>query len=163
MGFPKLIHSIFPWVGLLVSWKQQQFVSCCWQKTDIIGIKREELIGKLINGLDDLRKTLTEEKVCLRGSGDSICSATMLGILMREAHKLTLLDPPLDSPYNGHSISSLKERIADFPMPRQDHHYHNSYNGYYQDTPVCTIHSRMGAVLKEIDDDIKRFDLTTQE
>ncbi|KAH7196547.1 uncharacterized protein B0J16DRAFT_408251 [Fusarium flagelliforme] len=130
---------------------------------DIIETKRQELISRLIDGLDDLRKTLTEEKVCLRGSGDSTCSATMLGILIREAHKLKLLDPPLTSPYNGYSISSLKERIASFPMPRQDNHNYGSYHRYYQGPSSCTIYSRLEVLLEEIDDDMKSFDLTTQE
>ncbi|KAJ4137316.1 hypothetical protein NW768_002900 [Fusarium equiseti] len=128
---------------------------------DIIKTKREELISKLINGLDDLRKTLTEENVCLRQSSDTICSATMLGILMRETHKLKLLDPPLDPPYNGHSISSLKEKIANFPKPRQEFHNVNPYGAYSSDP--CTVHSRMAIVFKEIDDDMESFDLTPHQ
>ena len=114
----------------------------------------------------------------------------MLGILVREQHKLGLLDPHPAAPYNGHSIKYLKIRIRAFPSSRPEQKSIakspepepepetrlSPYYGY-NSTPQavstakpdeekpcnCNVSTRLQFLLRAIEDDIASFEVTTEQ
>jgi hypothetical protein len=110
----------------------------------------------------------------------------MLGILIREQHKLKLLDPQLAAPFNGYSILDLKKRIREFPKSRPEQKSitkspepkpETRPSLYYDyDRPLkkvstekskdkkpcsCNISCRLQFVLEGIESDLASFEVTT--
>ena len=112
----------------------------------------------------------------------------MLGILVREQHKLGLLDPHLAAPYNGHSIQYLKIRIDAFPSSRPEQKSIDKspepkpetrpspYYGY-NSTPKavsteepdeekpcnCNVSTRLQFLLRAIEKDLASFEVTAEQ
>jgi hypothetical protein len=137
--------------------------------------------------LDSLRKTLSTEEGCI-GKRDPDCSAIMLGILIREQHKLSRLDPPMVAPCNGYSISRLIQLISQFPdrktpqviqsdkeskgKQRKDYptsmYYSSPRPEPESEKPVvdictCTFKRRFGGAISTIEREIGNFKLTVQK
>ncbi|RGP66329.1 hypothetical protein FSPOR_6707 [Fusarium sporotrichioides] len=78
-----------------------------------IDAKRQELINRLITGLDNLHYELLKETTdTLTGSH---WSTAMLGNLIRKQYQLEILYSNPDAPYSGHSVSSIVTKIFDPP------------------------------------------------
>lgn len=122
---------------------------------------RRELVDRLMDGLIDLRKRLSEEKGCTAAENPD-CSAIMLGLLIREQHKLRQLNPPVVAPYDGHSIMDLLGLVAAFPKSRPLMKVKRSY-GDHNDVEKhcsCTLSSRLDTLLAGISRDMVHYDLT---
>ncbi|KAG8674291.1 hypothetical protein FPOAC2_00302 [Fusarium poae] len=113
-----------------------------------IDTARQELIGRYMTGLNALRKTLSEETGCPT-NGNPNCSAIILGVLIREQHKLGLLDPSPVAPYSGYNIFTLVSRARQFPNPRPQERYCS-----------CNIQKRLNPILEGIEYSISKYNLT---
>ncbi|KAM0503630.1 hypothetical protein ACHAP8_002869 [Fusarium lateritium] len=123
-----------------------------------IDTKRQQCMRRFMDGLNDLRKTLSEEEGCPMAK-NPYCSATMLGILMREQQKLRLLNPPPAAPYSGYSLASFILASDAFPSSKPDRK--KGRDGLYKYKPcTCTIAWRLKYVGEEIAKDIDGYDLT---
>ncbi|CEI63882.1 hypothetical protein FVEN_g9179 [Fusarium venenatum] len=118
-----------------------------------IDAKRQKLIRTLIDGLDDLRKSLLCEPICLRD--DCYCPITMLGSLIGKQHRLGILDTPPVAPYNGHSISSFIAEIVK-PMLTQNQMRHMTTSS---GICSCTIKWRLEDLFEKIETDISNYRL----
>ncbi|KAG4265032.1 hypothetical protein FPRO04_00685 [Fusarium proliferatum] len=130
---------------------------------DVLEDKRQELIGRILLGLDCLQETLRTENGC-PGLGLSDCSSTLLGILMRERFRWEDEGAPLKPPYNGYTVAMIKFLVDGFPRPKplQPIYYNSGSSssgklGLYHRRGMCTIQGRMQTLMNEINNDIKGF------
>ncbi|CEI63885.1 hypothetical protein FVEN_g9181 [Fusarium venenatum] len=123
-----------------------------------IDIKRQQCIGRFMSGLNALRKQLSDEEGCPVAK-NPYCSATMLGILIREQQKLRLLDPPPAAPYSGYNLAFFISASNAFPSSRPDRG--KDRQGLYKyKSCTCIITWRLTYVGLEIGKDINGYDLT---
>ncbi|KAF5604848.1 hypothetical protein FPCIR_701 [Fusarium pseudocircinatum] len=130
---------------------------------DILNDKRTELIGRILEGLDILQETLRTENEC-PGLGLSDCSSTLLGMLMRERFRWEEQYDPLEPPYNGYNIVTVRALVDGFPRPKPlQPKYDNSGSSSSGELDVfhrrcmCTIQGRMQKLMKGVTNDIKAF------
>ncbi|KAF5609056.1 uncharacterized protein FSUBG_4211 [Fusarium subglutinans] len=130
---------------------------------DILNDKRTELIGRILDGLDILQETLRTENEC-PGLGLSDCSSTLLGMLMRETFRWEEQYEPLEPPYDGYNIVTMRALVDGFPRPKPlQPKYDNSGSSSSGELDVfhrrcmCTIQGRMQKLMKGVNNDIKAF------
>ncbi|KAJ4263576.1 hypothetical protein NW762_006396 [Fusarium torreyae] len=116
---------VFPWPDLLltmtkVALKHSQGLDTVKTKdlpvAQVLGIvdeARQELIGRLLVGIDELHDKLSTEFGCPRNKSIG-CSATTLGSLVRGTRPLD----HLDAPFEGHSVAEVLGIIQDLDHPR---------------------------------------------
>ncbi|EMT61164.1 hypothetical protein FOC4_g10014214 [Fusarium odoratissimum] len=116
--------------------------------------------GVLVSeALDSLEQHMIDEDGCDYFK-DPDCTAIVLGILVRERHMITNLDPPLDAPFDGCSLHKILRRISRFRTPMLPHNDLDQPHEKDDDEEEhpCTIQGRLMPVLKEIEkavDDVR--------
>ncbi|KAF4956615.1 hypothetical protein FGADI_3767 [Fusarium gaditjirri] len=130
---------------------------------DVLNDKRTELIGRVLEGLDILQETLRTENEC-PGLGLSDCSSTLLGTLMRERFRWEDKGAPLEPPYDGYSVVTMRALVDRFPHPKPlQPNYDNSGRNSSGDLDVyhrrcrCTIQGRIQKLMNGINNDIMGF------
>ncbi|EXA51565.1 hypothetical protein FOQG_03548 [Fusarium oxysporum f. sp. raphani 54005] len=130
---------------------------------DVLNDKRTELIRRVLEGLDILQETLRTEEEC-PGLGLSDCSSMLLGTLMRERFRWEDELTPLEPPYDGYSVVTMRALVDGFPRPKPlQPNYDNSGRSssgeldVYHRRCMCTIQGRIQKLMKGINNDIKGF------
>ncbi|KAF4967787.1 hypothetical protein FSARC_4720 [Fusarium sarcochroum] len=73
---------------------------------------RQEFIGRILAGLDDLNEILSTETGCVE-QNSSDCSTLALGSLMRLRRKIDSLDPPAISPFDEYTVDNFIDMIEE--------------------------------------------------
>ncbi|KAK2936938.1 hypothetical protein FoTM2_000154 [Fusarium oxysporum f. sp. vasinfectum] len=119
---------------------------------DLLDGIRRTLINTVSEALDSLEQHMIDEDGCDYFK-DPDCTTIVLGILVRERHMITNLDPPLVAPFDGCSLHKILRRISRFRTPMLPH---NDLDQPYkkdddEEEHPCTIQGRLMPVLKEIE------------
>lgn len=119
---------------------------------DLLDGIRRTLINTVSEALDSLEQHMIDEDGCDYYK-DPDCTAIVLGILVRERHTITNLDPPLVAPFDGYSLHNVLRRISRFRIPMLPHNDLDQPNEKDDDEEEhpCTIQGRLMPVLKEIE------------
>ncbi|KAL5616024.1 hypothetical protein FOBRF1_004772 [Fusarium oxysporum] len=119
---------------------------------DLLDGIRRTLINTVSEALDSLEQHMIDEDSCDYFK-DPDCTAIVLGILVRERHMITNLDPPLVAPFDGCSLHKILRRISRFRTPMLPHNDLDQPHEKDDDEEEhpCTIQGRLMPVLKEIE------------
>ncbi|KAF5251203.1 hypothetical protein FANTH_3638 [Fusarium anthophilum] len=120
-----------------------------------IDVQRRSLISRVLESLDSLQETLVKEGGC-EEEQDSSCTAIMLGVLMRERHKLSRSLPPLVAPFEGHTLTQVLLRVKNLKKPTLPHSKKNPYEKIHHHDMhhPCTIQGRLAPVWDDIENNM---------
>ncbi|KAF4447872.1 hypothetical protein F53441_8622 [Fusarium austroafricanum] len=114
---------------------------------------RQEFVGRVLEGLHVLRKTLFVENGCPE-KRLAACSSLTLGVLMRALHQMKRLDPPVTAPFDKYSVTAIFKLIDRFPKHKPSN-YRKNYG-----VCSCDVYKRMQPVIYGIEDEIDNFKAT---
>ncbi|KAF5557801.1 hypothetical protein FMEXI_539 [Fusarium mexicanum] len=119
--------------------------------------KRQELIGTIVSELQDLRNTPNSDFLCdWHKYNAPTCHSIAQSILERELDRLGSSKHPLESPFNGYTVTSMIQLVNAIPesiaatTPGYDH---------YHDASVCSVKRRMRHVLGRVKAEMKSWTL----
>lgn len=114
--------------------------------------KRQHLIGRLFNAINNLRGSLCEDKdVC-----SFECSSILLGSLMKEMRKINHLNRKSAKPYNGYSVAGLLQSISNFKSP----HWYDISSHQSRRRHPCNLMQEIQPILDDIKESLQGFKLS---
>ncbi|KAM0551757.1 hypothetical protein ACHAPJ_008325 [Fusarium lateritium] len=117
---------------------------------------RQELICRLLVGIDELHEILSTEVGCPRNKSPG-CSATTLGSLVRGKRPLD----HLDAPFEGYSVAKVLDIIQEFAHPKPSPIDRGGDTCAYDCATLhkCSATWRMKPVVSGVEKDMEKIDL----
>ncbi|KAF5978141.1 hypothetical protein FCOIX_6121 [Fusarium coicis] len=129
---------------------------------DLIDGIRRNLINRVLVAIGSLHETLITEEFC-ESQHDPDCTATMLGVLVKEMRDMACLDPPLVASFDGRSVEEIIEMVDEFRIPMSLHDIDIDPSEEEEDEEdsyhPCTIQGRLIPVINEIKEAIEGVSL----